>query len=317
MKISWQALEPGDVVDVVAPASGTASGELRKVVQLLQSWGLRARMDEKILGGPSPILAQEDGERLRQLKRALLNQDSKVIWALRGGYGSLRLLPELAKLKKPRRVKLLVGFSDLTSLHSFVNTRWKWPSLHAPGLESLTKKLVTDRVEREVKAVLFGTQDSLEFKGLVPLNGRFKNRIVAPVVGGNMAVIQSSLGTRGALSGRGQVVVFEEVGEKLHRVDRMLVHMQQAGFFSGVRAVIFGDLLLDNKSAQRQIWNWAVRDFAQAAPFPVFKGLGIGHGPTNRPLPLMTRAELRSQEAKPSRAELTVHTGCAGKRGGS
>ncbi len=293
-RTDWSPLEPGDVVDVVAPASGAYRQEIKKIQQLLESWGLEPRLDPQIVDPKAPLMAHSDEERFRQLRQALLASDSKVIWSLRGGYGSLRLLPLLAKMKRPKRPKLFLGYSDITSLHSFFGQSWGWSTWHAPGLESLSQRHVQSRVQKEIKELLFGLKRQMDFLGLKPMNSKARalKRIQAPVVGGNMAVIQSSLGTPWALRAQGKILFFEDIGEKAHRVDRMLTQMSQAGFFSGVRAVLFGGLSLSDSRGEKLIWKTAIQDFTQANKVAVFRGLEVGHVSVNRPLPLNTPAQL-------------------------
>ncbi len=115
---AWQYLRENDIVDIVAPGYPTTLEELQGGVDFLNDWKLRPRVSSKILA-PHFLHSNEDEIRFETLKTAILAEDSKVIWCLRGGYGANRLLPYLAKMKKPPQKKLLIGISDISSLHTF------------------------------------------------------------------------------------------------------------------------------------------------------------------------------------------------------
>ena len=104
-------LAPGDVVDVVAPASATSMTRVEAGCEVLRGFGLVPRLPARLFG--------------------------RVVWAARGGYGCTRLLPRLARARRPRVPKLVAGFSDITALQGFLADAWGWPSLHAPNVAHL------------------------------------------------------------------------------------------------------------------------------------------------------------------------------------
>ena len=115
---SWSYLRPNDIVDIIAPASHSPADKLQRGLDWIRSVGLIPHVPEDLIKTDlffaAPLELQLD-----QLKRALYS-DSKAIWCLRGGYGSMRLVPHLAKLKPPKKPKLFIGFSDITSLICFL-----------------------------------------------------------------------------------------------------------------------------------------------------------------------------------------------------
>jgi muramoyltetrapeptide carboxypeptidase len=108
MLTSLPHLEEGSIVDIIAPASSCDRRELKQAIAFVKKLGLRPRVNPKIFG-KTHIFAATDEERFRQLKAALVAKDSSAIWCIRGGYGSLRLLPELAKIKRPKKTKIISG----------------------------------------------------------------------------------------------------------------------------------------------------------------------------------------------------------------
>jgi muramoyltetrapeptide carboxypeptidase len=305
----WSVLKPGDIVDFIAPGSACALEDVYKAADFVRSLDLVPRFTKDIFAKKTPILSSSDEKRFAFLKQALTAPDSKAIWCLRGGYGSLRLLPELTRVNRPKRPKLLIGYSDITTLHSYVNFFWQWPSLHGPLLDRFASGRNTPRELKMMKDVLFGRRGEVEFKGLKPLNAAAKSsrKISSTVVGGTLAVLQGSLGTPWQVNPEGKILFLEDIGEKAHRVDRMLVQMSQAGYLSKAKAVVFGDIVYADDKDRKLIWKLAIEPFARECKIPVLKGLPCGHGPVQLPLPFFTPAELRLGAG----ASLRVKTGAA------
>jgi muramoyltetrapeptide carboxypeptidase len=303
MIASLPHLEKGSIVDIIAPASGCSRDELNKAILFVKELGLKPRVSPRIFKGKTSILAATDQERFSQLKTALLAKDSEAIWCIRGGYGSLRLLPSLAKIHRPKKMKMFLGYSDITTLHLFLNMYWKWPTIHSPMVGRFGRGDNTPAELREMKNILFGPHETFRHR-LHALNSAAKRAktIRGSIVGGNIATLQSSLGTPWSLKTDKHIILFEDLGEKPHRIDRMLMQMEQAGYFKKARAVIFGDVLFNEAVDQRIIWKDVISRFAATQKIPVFKGLQSGHGKINRPIPFLTKTLIRGG----SRAELVV-----------
>src|SRR5690348_1463591 len=115
-----QPIEPGAIVDIVAPASKCSNQELRRAIKALREMGLSPRAP-KDLFARSVLFSNSDEQRLAQFKRAIYARDSRLIWCVRGGYGAIRLMPQIHRWPKPRLAKILLGYSDITSLHVYLN----------------------------------------------------------------------------------------------------------------------------------------------------------------------------------------------------
>ena len=143
-----------------APGFAAKRSEIAKAIKKIKSWGLKPRIPQDLIG-KDILCANTDAVRFRHLKNALTAKDSKVIWCLRGGYGSIRLLPQLNKLKKPKHKKIILGYSDITSLHAFVMSRWKWEVLHGPLVDSLVENRTLPEHEQLLRDVLFARKKEL------------------------------------------------------------------------------------------------------------------------------------------------------------
>lgn len=305
--MQFSALKPGDIVDVVAPASKCSVAELNAGLRHIKKLGLIPRVPAGIFG-KSVLFSNSDKKRLEQFKRAVYARDSKMIWCVRGGYGAIRLMPEILKWKKPATGKIFLGYSDVSTLHQHFNQKWKWPTLHGPLIDRFGRETTPAKEIRELTAILFGRKNEVVFQNLKPLNAlaRKAKTIKGPVWGGNVATLQSSLGTAAAFKGRGGILFFEDTGERPHRMDRMLTHMLQAGVFEGCKAIVLGDFMLAKPIDRRHLWQDVFARFAAEIKVPLLKGIPAGHNPKlQRPVPFHTPAVLKIG----AHATLTIDTG--------
>jgi muramoyltetrapeptide carboxypeptidase len=304
-------LEPGDIIDVIAPGFPCLPEIAGKVQNFLEEQGFKARIPQDIIED-HPLFSNSDPKRIRMLVKAVKAPDSKVIWCLRGGYGSNRLLPALRKLPK-QKPKLLIGISDVTSLQGFLIQNWGWTGLHAPLLDRLVKGQVPKDIEDELWQVLRGEKSELKYSDLQPLNlaARKNKNIHAQVLGGNLKVVEGHVGTQDRFNFAKKIVFFEEIGERGYRVDRMLFHLSEAGAFKNCAAVVLGTFIggeepkTDPDAVSLNKVDWVLKNWAQDQKFPVLRGLPCGHDTIQRTLPLGTSGILTTG----TQAQLRVLTG--------
>ncbi len=180
------------------------------------------------------FLAGSDARRVDELHAALDDDSVDAIACARGGYGAMRLLPSIDLALVIRAKKLLVGFSDVTALHALWQ-RAGLRSLHGSMVAALGV-LPDARVERWTRAV----------EGFVPFSGhdahwKTRGRVVAPLVGGNLAVLAALVGTPFFPPIDGCVLLLEDVGEAPYRVDRMLTTLRLSGALQRAAGVLVGD----------------------------------------------------------------------------
>lgn len=304
----WKWIQEGDIIDVIAPGYPSSDQEVQGAHDFLLKWKLKPRIPKGLIR-PHFLHAHEDEQRFSFLQAALQAQDSRVIWCLRGGYGSNRLIPRLAKMKKPLQPKLLIGISDITSLHTFLNNEWGWSTLHAPLLDRLGRNLVPAKLEKELQQILFGDRTEVFFKGLKPLNApaRALKRLDSRIVGGNLTVLQSTLGTPWQFTAQKSLLFIEDIGERGYRIDRMLEQFRQAGLFKACDGLILGDFIGGEEPATgKDNFAKVFKRWAQDLEIPLFQGLQAGHAVIQRPVPLNTRCTL---EVHNGRGQLIISTG--------
>jgi muramoyltetrapeptide carboxypeptidase len=278
-------LHPGDLVAVVLPAGPVDRHRLDAGVAVLREWGFRVRVPEPAGPGGAPAyLAGSDRERAAQLSEALTDPDVRAVWAARGGYGTQRVLDLLDwPLLATATPRLLVGFSDVTALHQAMAARLGVATLHGPGVAGLgdgdpgtveaTRRLVTEGGPLE----LGGTPH--------PAGGTAEGVLV----GGNLTLLASSVGTALVHPAAGGVALLEDVGERPYRLDRSLTQLVRSGWFEGVRAVALGRFTACGDPEEVRA---LLEERLGPLGVPVVHDLPVGHAPTNLPVPLGVRARL-------------------------
>lgn len=298
----WSYLKNGDIIDIVAPASPSPLEGLNNGIRWIEENGFNARVPENLIK-PDLFFASSLKNQLDQLKTAIYS-DSKMIWSLRGGYGSCRLIPHMMKWQKPKQRKLFMGFSDVTALQLFLTQKWGWSVIHGRNISAMNPdKKSKDR--NEVLDILTGKKDELVYKNLKPMNelARYAKSIKGTVTGGNLKLLQTSIKTSWELDASGKILFMEDIGERGYALDRMLEQLWQAGIIhKGPRALVLGDFIEGEEKDRRDLTGVALQRFALRAPYPVFKGMKCGHGDINFSLPFNTPAELSGKN-------LTVKTG--------
>ncbi len=302
--MSWEALQPGDLVDVVAPGGKPKPNTLEGIESFLNSWGLKARVPRDIV--ERDLLCSNSREkRFKHLKNALFAKDSKMVWCVRGGYGALHLLPLLQKVKKPPQ-KIFLGFSDTSSLHTYFLQAWNQSTLHGPNIDRFALGTGTSAEEKRLKKLLFGVDKELSFQ-LKPLNqvAKSKKTLQGSVVGGNMVTLQASFGTPFQMQTRGKILFVEETGERAYKVDRIFEHMDQLGLLKGIKALVLGQFTEGFEPNGKNIFPKYFKEWAEEKSFPVLAGLPSGHGANPHTLPFGTKTQVQLG-LKP---RLLVHSG--------
>ena len=202
---AWETLTPNDIVEIVAPASASTEEKIYHGLTWLKNIGLVPQYPNNMIQTDLYFAAPLD-QQWEHFKKALYS-DAKVIWCLRGGYGSMRLIPLLEKLTPPKTPKLLIGFSDITALHIFFNQKWNWPTLHARTISQLHPDWELTEEHQSLVDLLFGRINQINFKNLTPLNQAAEEvkTLEGTILGGNLRIIQSSLGTSWEIKPKGKI----------------------------------------------------------------------------------------------------------------
>lgn len=285
-------LRPGDRVSLIAPAGPVTGESLEQAISVVADLGFNPQVGVHALDCRG-YLAGEDAERLADLVLALADPESRAVLPLRGGYGTARLLPDLDLEAFAREPKILLGFSDLTALHlaldrcGVVTFHGPMPAVGqwTPYDRRLWLRLLTDPSP-------VGPLPWPADLAPVPLcPGSARGR----VVGGNLSVVVSSLGTPWEIRTAGRLLLLEEVAESPYRLDRCLNQLRQAGKLQGILGVLIGQfagLPAGEADEAREV----CREYFSDLKVPVLADLPFGHGRYRATLPLGTLVRLEAEE---------------------
>ncbi len=168
-----------DKIDIIAPSSRGKKSDLISIKNYVESLGFDARISNKIYGSGNPFYSNSDEFRANDLINALTN-DSKIIWCIRGGEGAARLIPYLEKLSSDEKEKIaqgekiLIGYSDITALHIYLQTKYNWQTLHGTMLEMIVNNSVAESSIEKLKRLVLSQQSSVRFDNLKMINNNIK-----------------------------------------------------------------------------------------------------------------------------------------------
>lgn len=235
-------------------------------------------------------LAGADEVRARDLEWALTDPDVDGVWALRGGYGSMRLWNRVDLDAIRRRPRPFLGFSDNTSLHLAARLQ-RVISFHGPHAGAETFSRMASACVRTV-AFTAGPAGVLPAAASGSPRAIRGGRAEGRLVGGNLSLLAAAAGTPFALSARGAILVLEEVEESVYRVDRMLEQLLASGATRGVRGLAIGRFTDVRASGPGRSLDAVLNEFAGRLGVPTLAGLPFGHVADSWTLPLGARARL-------------------------
>lgn len=271
-------LNPGDTISVIAPAGPVDPSEILPGMDRLRAMGF------KVLPAPhlyerKEYLAGDDTARLQDFHSAFNNKEVKAIFCARGGYGTLRLLPRIRFAAIRRNPKILVGYSDVTSLLLSVYKKTGLVTFHGPTVREYSKNSGNNldtliRLLTSDQPCNFGLNDAIVLR-----EGRAEGRLI----GGNLTLICHLAGTRHMPDPRGAILFIEDKGEPPYRIDRMLTHLRLCGFFKNLSGVIAGQF---EDCGENFRVDELLLDALGSVDIPVVCGFPIGHGRQNLTLPM-------------------------------
>ncbi|GAA0872688.1 LD-carboxypeptidase [Gangjinia marincola] len=282
-------LKRGDKVAIVATARKISTNELAPAIALLKSWDLVPVLGKSI-DAEDHQFAGSGAWRAEDLQHMLDDPSIKAIWCARGGYGTVRMLDKLTLSAFAEKPKWILGYSDVTALHS---------TLHNLGIASLHGQMCLDVDQKteacrdSIKNALFGNLNALSV--IYPSDElNRKGTATGELIGGNLSVLFSLCGSASAINTSGKILFLEDLDEYLYHIDRMMQNLKRNGMLDNLAGLIIGGMtgMHDNtiafgKSAEEIILD-TVKDF----DYPVCVNFPAGHITDNRTLMFGAEASL-------------------------
>lgn len=289
--IKPKRLRKGDLIGVISPASSPNELErIEKGVKYLEGLGYKVDVGKNV-GKVHGYLAGTDEERLDDLHSMFSNKDVKAIFNVRGGYGSGRLLDKINYGLIKRNPKIFVGYSDITAL--------QMAFLKKTGLVTFAGPMVavdfaSDNVDPFTEENFWKIITSSKKIGKInnPNNEKFytlsKGRGEGSLIGGNLALLISLMGTDYQPNFSNSVLLLEDIGEDPYRIDRMFYQLKYAKVFSKIKGVILGrfvDCYIKDKTQSSLTLNDVISDYLEELKIPVLYNVKHGHIKENLTIP--------------------------------
>lgn len=277
-------LRKGDTIGLVAPAGPILNEEnFHAGVRLLREYGFEVKYSRKITRS-NGYLAGSDIERAEEFEELWADDDVKAILAVRGGYGSFRILPLLNMDLFRSHPKLFVGFSDICFLHNAIFKHTGLVTFHGPMLTTLPKA-DKNSVQSFFEALTQREPSVVPNKGIeILVEGSAKGKLL----GGNLACMTHLLATPYDLPWADCILFFEDVNEAPYRIDRMLTQLKTAGKFNNVAGILLGSF--NDCGDQELVWERVLN--LVDAKIPVWANFPIGHEEQNYTLPIGVKIEM-------------------------
>jgi muramoyltetrapeptide carboxypeptidase len=287
--IAPEFLKKGDTLMIVAPASVLKSTDgIAGGVELAKDWGLEVIVGTHVFDSLGHF-AGSDANRLSDLQTAFDNPSVKAIWMARGGYGTNRIVDEIDFSKFLKKPKWVIGFSDITVLHNHIHNL-SVQTIHAnmaTGMDSLRDASAVESLRKAI----FG--EPLRYEIAPSEKNRF-GKANGELVGGNLSILASLLGTPSDVDMQGKILFIEDVGEALYRIDRMMISLKRNGYFKHINGLIVGDFsnIVANEPEFGKTLEDIVLEAVDGRNIPILFNFPAGHLPKNNALILGKKISL-------------------------
>lgn len=294
-------LQKGDKVAIIAPASPSDKNLIDKCIASLNELGLKVVIGESCLSEHG-FLSGTDDIRANDINCMFADKNIKGIFALRGGYGCARLLDLIDFKLIKKNPKIFIGYSDITALHIAINQKSKLITYHGPMISTELIKGLDEYSADYYKKFIFEHEKIEELLNPEGNSLEIINNGIASgeLIGGNLSLICSSLGTKYEINTKNKILFLEEVDEVPYKVDRMLTHLKQSGKLKEANGIILGAftncIAPNNKKSLslQEVFNEIILPLKK----PTISNLACGHCLPTLTLPLGEKVLLDANNKK-------------------
>ena len=290
-------LKKGDTIGLVCPAGYMPVEKVQTCLDVLQEWDYGVKIGKTVGGGSATYFSGTDEERLADFQQMLDDDAIKVVLCARGGYGTGRIIDMIDFTKFRKQPKWIVGYSDVTVLHSHIYSHFYISTLHAPMAGAFNDDGFKNEFVRSLKNALEGKK--LKYKCDVHEFNR-KGEAVGELVGGNLALLAHLVGTDSDIKTRGKILFLEDVGEQLYNIDRMLHQLKRSGKLARLAGLIFGGFT-ESKDTDRpfgQSVHEILHEIVKEYDFPVCYDFPVSHTDRNYALKIGVGYKLKVGKSK-------------------
>ncbi|ETZ22443.1 LD-carboxypeptidase [Pedobacter sp. V48] len=274
-------LKPGDTIGITSPASYISLLDIQPSIQLMQGWGFTVETG-KTIGAKDFSLGGTDQERAADLQRMLDDPNIKAIMCARGGYGLVRIIDKLDFTKFKANPKWIIGFSDITVLHTHINSNYGIATIHSKMCNSFPNDwLVAKPIQIEtilsIRQVLTG--EDVKYTA-PPVSYNRTGKIEGVLVGGNLSLIETLAGSSSDLKTDDAILFVEDTHEELYSIDRMFWNLKRSGKLDKLKGLIIGGFSLKEETPGEEFGKTVyeiVTEKIKEYDYPVCFDFPVGH----------------------------------------
>jgi muramoyltetrapeptide carboxypeptidase len=289
-------LQKGDTIGIVAPAGFMPIEKMQTCIDTLDSWSYTVQLGATTHSDSQNYFSGTDDERLNDLQQMLDDSNIKAILCARGGYGTSRIVDRINFKKFRKHPKWIIGFSDITVLHSHVFSNYKIASLHAPMAAAFNDGEFTNPYVESLKNALEGKPLHYEFAShAFNSAGEAKGQLV----GGNLSLLCHLIGTNSDIKTKNKILFLEDVGEYFYNIDRMMLQLKRSGKLDKLAGLIIGGFT-DSKDTERPFGKSVydiIYEQVNEFDYPICFGFPVSHEKENYALKVGERYTLHVGES--------------------
>jgi muramoyltetrapeptide carboxypeptidase len=296
-------LVKGDTIGLVCPAGYMALEKASECIRVLQEeWGYKVKVGKTVGSESTTYFSGTDEERLADFQQMLDDDEVKAVLCARGGYGTSRIIDSINFKKFKKQPKWIIGYSDITLLHSHLYSNYYISSLHAPMAAAFNDVGYINRFVQSLHDAMEGKKaryhcDAHEWNK--------KGESIGELVGGNLALLVHGIGTDSDIKTKGRILFLEDIGEYLYSIDRMFYQLKRSGKLKNLAGLIIGgftDIKDTDRPFGKPVYD-LIHDIIKEYNYPVCFGFPVSHGKENFALKVGVGYKLRVGKSKVSLEE--------------
>ncbi len=275
-------IKRGDKIGIVSTARRISKEEIYPAVKIFKEWGLEVVLGKHLFEEYNQF-AGTDEQRTADLQQMLDENSVKAIIFARGGYGTVRIIDKLNFSNFIKKPKWIAGYSDVTVLHSHIHSNFGIETLHSTMPLNISENKFSKESLESFKKALFGEKITYSLK-ISSLSRKGKAEGI--LVGGNLSILYSLIGTKSDINTNGKILFIEDLDEYLYHIDRMMMNLKRAGKLNNLAGLIVGGMseMNDNKIPFGKTANKIIAETVAEYNYPVCFDFPAGHKNDNRVL---------------------------------
>ncbi len=288
-------LDKGDCIGIVCPAGFMDFEKAKTAIETLREWGFIVKPGQTILSDSNNYFSGSDQQRLKDMQEMIDDPEVSAIFCGRGGYGTVRIIDQLDFVNLKKNPKWIIGYSDITVLHSHLYAKYKIASLHAPMAAAFNEDEHRNKYVQSLRYALLGRET---YYDCAPHPFNVEGKAEGDLVGGNLSLIVNLIGTESELPTKGRILFIEDIGEYIYSIDRMLHQLKRAGKLDKLAGLIVGGFtdVKDTPLPFGQTVEEVIRDIFIEYDYPKCFGFPVSHERENYALKIGIPHELIVKE---------------------